>query len=322
MPLRRLPPLAALRAFEAAARHLSFKDAAAELGVTPAAVSQQVKVLEQDLEIPLFNRGARAVTLTQEGAALSAGLSDAFLQLRDVVEQTRQAYSPELVITTSPAIASKWLTPRIHKFSATYPELSTQIMADYSVVQLGDGGPSIAVRCGHEPGSELYYRQLCDEVVVPLASPDLVRRLDLEKPADIMRAPLIHDLSHAHVLATMPTWQDWFNEAGLDPRNAQHGTRFVGGADLAVNAAMAGSGVLLGRLGLAIDDINAGHLVCPFGPAIKTDSRYYVVCPTGYEERECIRTFMDWVETQSAETIGLQNQFLADLNERPSAPLM
>ncbi|MEO0393917.1 MAG: LysR substrate-binding domain-containing protein [Pseudomonadota bacterium] len=314
MPLRRLPPLAALRAFEAAARHLSFKDAAVELAVTPAAVSQQIKALEQDLEILLFHRASRSVTLTQEGAALSAGLSDVFLQLRDVVEQTRHANSPELTVTTSPAIAAKWLTPRIHKFSQAHPELSTQIMSDYAIVQLGDGGPSIAVRCGGKPTGDLYFRPLCDEVVLPLASPDLVARLDLAEPSDIMRAPLIHDMSHAHVVATMPSWTDWFAKVGLDPRNAQHGTRFVGGADLAINAAIAGSGVLLGRIGLAMDDLAAGRLVCPFGPVLPTDSRYYVVCPSGYEERECIRTFMDWVEAQSAETISMQSVFLAKLD--------
>ncbi|MBV6631931.1 MAG: LysR family transcriptional regulator [Alphaproteobacteria bacterium] len=313
MPFRRLPPLSSLRAFEAAARLGSFKEAAAELSVTPAAISQQIKTLEEDLQVNLFNRGARAVSLTPDGAKLSQGLSQAFFQMRDTVEQLLQSQSPELAIATSPAIASKWLSRRIHKFSEQYPELTPQIMAHYDVVPLGDGGPSVAVRCGREPGEELYFRKLCSELVLPLASPGLVQQLDLEKPADIMRAPLIHDLSHSHVVATMPTWDDWFAEVGLDPRNAGHGTRFVGAADLALNAAISGAGVLLGRLGLAIDDIRAGLLVCPFGPVLETGSDYYVVCPREFADRECLQTFMNWLEGESAENLRIRDEFLAGI---------
>ncbi len=313
MPHRRLPPLSSLRAFEAAARRGSFKHAAEELGVTPAAVSQQVRGLEEDLGLSLFTRGARSVTLTVPGNTLRSGLVEAFVKIHEAVEQARALSDPGLVVTSSGPVAAKWLVPRLNTFSAQYPEVAVHLQASFDMISLGGGGSDVAIRFGRKPDNDVYHERLWDEMVLPLASPDLVERLDLKSPADIQRAPLIHDESLTSLFPGAPDWSQWFEAAGLTGLNSQRGMRFTNYADQAIDAAISGSGVLLGRVGLAGGDLQAGRLVCPFGPIYPTDYSYYFVCPKGAETTSCVEKFLIWIRNQNVEWNALLEQLDQDL---------
>lgn len=310
MPLRRLPPLNSLRAFEAAARHASFKSAADELAVTPAAVSQQVRALEDDLRVPLFNRGARSVALTREGRRLQSGLTEAFMKMRVVVEAVRAPDSETLSITCSGPVATKFLAPRLSRFHDVYPDISVQIDASFHIESLSATGPHIALRFGNQPDRALHSIRLASEVLMPMVNPELAERLALRAPKDILRAPLIHDDSLMTWFQSIPSWADWFARVGLDPAGANRGTRFSSYGDQAIDAAVGGVGVLLGRVGLAANDLAAGRLICPFGPSIDLDLNYYAACEAGAEATPAIAAFLDWIklEAERSET------------ERPEAP--
>ncbi len=299
MPLRRLPPLNALRAFEAAARHASFKLAADELAVTPAAVSQQVRALEDDLGVSLFDRGARSVALTKDGRRLQAGLTDAFMKMRVVVEAVRAPESDALSITCSGPVATKCLAPRLSRFHDIHPDISIQIDASFDLEDLGVPGPHIALRFGNPPDRKLHSVQLTTEVLMPMVSPELAERLDLNVSQDILRAPLIHDESLMKWFQSAPTWSDWFSRAGLDPAQANRGTRFSSYGDQAIDAAVGGAGVLLGRVGLAANDLMSGRLICPFGPVLELDLAYYAVCEAGTEKEPAIAAFLNWIKQEA-----------------------
>ncbi|MEM9783315.1 MAG: LysR substrate-binding domain-containing protein [Pseudomonadota bacterium] len=302
MPLRRLPALGSLRAFEAAARLCSFKAAAAELAVTPGAISQQIRGLEQDLEVKLFRRAVRSVSLTEAGRQLQPALTAAFLQIRDAVDQVRPRAQASLRVDSSGPIISKWLLPRLHRFAERYPDLGVTIQSNNGLSDIASGAADVAIRFTHRPGPDLFAAKLCAEHVLPLASPELVSRLDLRAPSDMARAPLLHDTS-AEVFADPPDWPCWFERAGLDPMGAQRGMRFDRhAADHAIDAAVNGAGVVLGRGFLARTDMLEGRLVSPFGPALPMAVGYYVVCRAGLETRPDLAAFINWIRDESAAT--------------------
>ncbi|MEO1773404.1 MAG: transcriptional regulator GcvA [Pseudomonadota bacterium] len=300
MRRHRLPPLAALRAFEAAARLSSFKAAAEELSVTPAAVSQQVRALEADLELTLFQRGARSVALTAEGERLHRGVSEAFRQLYDAVDEVRPTTAHTLRISCSPSVATKWLVPRLHDFTARFPEARIRVTTTFDLEPFGNAGPDVAIRFGTEPSSDLYVEKLCSEALIPLASPALVQRLGLQRPEDLRRAPLIHDDSLMMRFSGAPGWREWFRAVGLDPREAERGTHYTEFADQAIDAAAAGAGVVLARRFLALADIEAGRLVSPFGPILPLELDYFVVCAPGTERQPLIAAFLEWAGSEGA----------------------
>lgn len=306
MPLRRLPPLNALRAFEAAARHASFKSAADELAVTPAAVSQQIRALEDDLRVPLFNRGARSVALTRDGRRLQSGLTEAFMKMRVAVEAVRAPESEVLSITCSGPLATKCLAPRLSRFHDVHPDISVQIDASFDLEPLTATGPHIALRFGNPPDRNLHAVWLATEMLVPMVSPELAERLALNTPEDIQRAPLIHDESLTTWFQNIPSWADWFASVGLDPAGANRGTRFSSYGDQAIDAAVGGSGVLLGQVGLAANDLQAGRLICPFGPSIELDLNYYAVCEAGAEGTPAIAGFLDWIKQEAERSNSIR----------------
>ncbi len=295
MPFRRLPALGSLRAFEAAARLSSFKAAAAELAVTPGAVSQQIRALEDDLEVKLFTRAVRSVALTEAGRQLQPALTSAFMQIRNAVEQVRPQAQETLRVDSSGPIIRKWLLPRLHRFSDNYPNLNVTIQALSTVSDMGDHGPNVAIRFTRTPGAGLFAQKLCEEYLLPLASPELISRLDLRRPADLARAPLLHDTS-GEIFGSAPNWKEWFAQAGLDPAGARRGMRFDRhAADHAIEAAVNGAGVVLGRRFLARSDMIEGRLVSPFGPTLEMPVCYYVVCKEGEQTRPNIAAFINWM---------------------------
>lgn len=293
----RLPPLTALRAFEAAARHLSFAKAAEELYVTPAALSYQIKSLETDLGVQLFRRLNRAVELTEAGRLLSPGVTDGFDALRAAVRNVnRMRDGRGLVLTAGPAFTAKWLAPRIFRFVERRPEIELRLVASLRKMDFERDEVDAAIRFSRrddEPGC--YVETLIHELMSPVCSPELAARL--KSPSDLANAPLVHDDSMA-VLANPPSWGDWLAATGVD-FDWRRGTRFSN-ADHALDAAVEGGGVALGRLSLAANDLRAGRLVAPFGVAIDTGAHFNFVCPAGAQERPDFAALLEWLRDELA----------------------
>jgi DNA-binding transcriptional LysR family regulator len=212
---RPLPPLNALRAFEAIARHLSFKQAAEELFVTPAALSHQIKDLEATLGQPLFERKMRSIALTPAGEALYPGLHVAFLQIRQSVEFIGKATDNNiLVVSTPPGFTSKWLAPRLYRFLETNPDIDVRISATLSFANFTTDGVDIAIRNSRRSTQGLWARPLLPVSLVPVASPRFVAEKGLKTPADLANVPLLHD----DMLGSprgVPSWSDWLAAAGV-----------------------------------------------------------------------------------------------------------
>ncbi|MGB0506356.1 MAG: transcriptional regulator GcvA [Pikeienuella sp.] len=291
-----MPSLTALRAFEAAARHMSFAMAAAELSVTPAALSYQIKSLEQDLDVTLFHRLNRAVELTEAGKALAPGLSRAFDEMREAVHVMRRATEGALTLTAGPAFTAKWLAPRIYRFVEKHPDIEVRMIAALRKMDFRHDGVDAAIRftrAEEEPGS--YVEVMVEELMAPICAPQVAARLN--SPADLVGAHFLHDDS-LNILDRPPGWRDWLKIAGVEA-DWRHGPRFSN-ADHVLDAAAGGGGVALGRLSLAADDLRSGRLVAPFDLAIDTGAHFNFVCPAGHEVRTDIAALLDWLREELA----------------------
>lgn len=293
----RLPPLTALRAFDAAARHMSFSKAAAELNVTPAALSFQIKSLEEHLEAPLFRRLNRAVELTDAGRALAPGASDGFIALASAWRAAKRTVDQtSLTITAGPAFTAKWLAPRLFKFAMANPEIELRFSATLRLMDFVRDDVDVAIRFGmkkEEPG--LYTQSIIREWVTPMMTPAMAK--EYPDAADLARAPLLHQ-DDIQFLKPAVDWPAWFRAANLPTRFAA-GARFSQ-ADHAIDAALAGGGVVLGRISLAEKDLREGRLVMPYKIGLTTDAQYSFVCPEGADKRPQVRTFREWIEVETA----------------------
>lgn len=287
----RLPPLTALRAFEAAARHLSFAQAAAELNVTPAALSFQIKSLEAHLGAPVFRRLNRAVELTQAGRVLAPGVSDGFAALSAAWRNTqRLSDNKTLTVTAGPAFTSKWLAPRLYEFAQAHPEIELRFSATLRIIDFDRDEVDVAIRFGLGNDTGVYSEPLIREWMTPMMTPDMVARSGTtEKLKDAL---LIHDESIASF--KHPTdWAAWCRVAGVDA-DTDHGLRFSQ-ADHALDAAIAGAGVVLGRVSLATRALEQGQLVAPFNVGLLTEAQFRFICPKGTETRPHVAAFKDWI---------------------------
>lgn len=287
----RLPPLTALRAFEAAARHLSFAQAADELSVTPAALSFQIKSLEENLGSALFRRLNRAVELTEAGHALLPGCKEGFANLSMAWNAVQRSLDGRgLTITAGPAFTAKWLAPRLFQFAQEHPEIELRFSASLRLVDLDRDEVDVAIRFGYGPDKDLWSLPLAEEWVTPVMTPALAQ--EFRTPSDLVNAVLITDQS-IEFLEPKCDWDAWFRTVGLDPVEA-HGPKFSQ-ADHAVDAALAGVGVTLARRALVVKDIMEGRLVAPFSVALKTGARFRFVCRQGTENKPQIKAFRDWM---------------------------
>ena len=296
---RPLPPLNALRAFEATARHASFTRAAAELHVTPAALSHQIRGLEEFLGHKLFHRQSRSIALTPAGDLIYPGLNAAFTQLRRTVDLLADQGRDDrvLVVSAPPGFTAKWLAPRLYRFLAANPEIDTRISSSQAFATFAGDGVDVAIRNGRAPFPGLFSEQLFDVRMLPVLSPRLLSKVgDLVTPGDLKRAPLIHDDSLS-ALAGWPKWADWFRAAGVegaDDADTGRGLRF-NSADHAIEATIEGAGVLLAHKAFACDDLRTGRLVAPFEIEITIDRAIHLVCPEGHESRPKISAFRAWI---------------------------
>ena len=291
---RRLPALNALRAFEAAARHESFTRAAGELAVTQGAVSHQVKALETELGLRLFQRAHQRLVLTGAGRAYLAVLRDAFDRIAAGTGDLLQRHKAgALTVTTSPNFAMKWLVPRLGRFTAMHPAIDLRIGASLHHVDFAREDVDLGIRHGDGRWPGLAVTRLCTEMLMPVCSPALQRgRQALRAPRDLSRATLLH-------LNDRADWTRWFDAAGVRRPDLGHGPVFDQ-ASLAIDAAVAGQGVALARTALAAADLLAGRLVRPCGPDLAVPYAYWIVCPAAHAGLPKIVTFRDWLLAEAA----------------------
>lgn len=292
---RRLPPLNALRAFEAAARHASFALAAEELGVTPAAVSQQVKALEQQLQVPLFLRQARGLALTNAGRAYLPGLTDGLDRLASATAHLREGQaSGTLTLTMLASFAAGWLVPRLGRFRAQYPGIDLRIDTSRRLVDFAREDVDLAIRFGAGPFKGLQAVHLLDEELFPVASPALLHGAQpLSRFEDLVRHQLLHDMD-AHPDQPWMSWPRWFEREGLPPQAAARGLFFTD-SNVLVAAAVAGQGVALGRAPHLGEHLAKGRLVRLFEQSWMSDWRYYVVGPAAQFKRPLVKMLVEWL---------------------------
>jgi len=313
----RLPPLNALRAFEAAARQLSFAMAAKELHVTPAAISHQVKGLEDYLGHRLFRRLKRGLELTRAGHALLPKLSEGFGRLGDAVEELRSIEEEgTLAVSVAPSFATRWLAPRLHRFVSAHPDLDVRINASTRLIDPGNDEPGsgdavagspvedadIVVRFGTGDYPGFRVEKLLGAAVTPMCSPRLLEGGNpLRAPADLKQHVLIHD--NVRYDDGRPLWDAWFEAAGLPETDTSHGLRF-NHAMLALEAAADGMGVALGMPVLAGSDLASGRLVAPLALSLPLKFAYYIVSGADTAERADVVAFRDWLLAEAARDPG------------------
>ena len=293
---RRLPSLNALRAFEAAARHQSFVRAAEELHVTPGAISQHIKSLEDDLGVTLFRRGRR-LALSDAASELWPLVADAFDQIeRAVLKVRQQGAGNTLVVSTPPAFASRWLIPRLEAFQERHPGIELRLLATQRLVnfQLEDVDLAIRFGTGDYPG--LQVERLMPEAIIPVAAPALAQ--DIRSAADLARSPLLEDESHAGS-GLFPDWATWLATLGVRGGAPLRIRRF-GDTSLALQAASTGLGATLTWYSLVVDDLQAGRLVHLLNQTIPTSLGYHLVVPPNRVPLHKVQAFRAWLLEASA----------------------
>ena len=298
---RPLPPLNALRAFEAAARHLSLTKAARELHVTPGALSHQIRTLEEFLSVSLFQRLPRAVALTEAGRLLYPGLQSGFTQIRQAVAALdTQGNSRVLVISTPPGFTAKWLAPRLYRFLFAHPEIDARISSSLAFARFDVDGVDVAIRnlpVDHPPDPGLLAEKLIDLSFIPVCSPRLLQQVGgISRLEDLRHVPLIHDDMLTGRVG-VPSWADWLEAAGVTGVDLERGLR-LNSADHALDAAVEGAGMLLAHVVLAHDDLRSGRLVAPFDLELRSSRAFSFVCPRENENRKNVKAFHDWIQME------------------------
>ena len=290
----RLPPLTALRAFEAAARHMSFARAAEELFVTPAALSYQIKQLEEHLGVAVFRRLNRAVALTEAGRTLQPGVAQGFDALRQAVRAVaRLADGAGLTITAGPAFTAKWLAPRFFRFAEAHPEIELRFVASLRIMDFDRDGIDAAIRFGNGQDEGLYSEILTDDWAMPVCTPGLAERI--AATGSVAGLQLLHDES-VRFLDPVPDWAAWGRATGMEG-DWTHGARFSN-ADHAIDVALEGGGVALGRITLVERYLDSGRLVAPFATALRVGAQYRFVCPPGAETHPRVCVFLRWIREE------------------------
>lgn len=299
--MHKIPPVNAIRAFEAVARHMQFQSAAEELGVTPSALSYQIKQLEAYLGLLLFKRMNRAIELTSAGELLTGRVSDAFLKL----EEAFALLKPEdddntLVISSSLGFSAKWIAPRLHGYLELYPDIDFRLSASMKLVDFISDGVDAAIRFGQGGYDGLYCELLFDEVVLPLIAPSLFDQIEGQaNEQTLQKMNLLHDDSLKTLLG-LDLWSEWVNAVGYNDLDISKGARFSN-ADHAIETAIDGAGVIMGRLGFSSRDIDAGRLIAPFKQVIPANRGFYFVCPPSAMEKPKVLNFLGWLRDEVAE---------------------
>ena len=292
--VRRLPPLNALPDFETAARYLSFTKAAEELHVTHGAVSRQVKSLEEYLGVPLFRRFNRALRLTDEGQAYARSVCELLDSLAEATDRLRTHKGTSgLTVSTTYSFTIGWLVPRLARFRALHPEIDVRLQANDQMVDFVRDNVDLAIRYGRGQYRGLGVERLMGDDYVPVSSPALLKgEHPLKKPSDLRHHVLLHEEG------LEVDWRMWLMAAGVEGVDASRGPIFSHWA-MAVQAAIRGEGVALGRRALIEEELAAGKLVHLFDLRLKAQMAYYIVYPPRAIERPTVRAFRDWLVAES-----------------------
>jgi len=290
---RRLPSLTSLRAFEAAGRHLSFTKAAAELTVTQAAISHQVKALEEQLGVALFVRLPRKLELTAHGKSLLPVVHEAFDKIAEGVAKLQGTQGHDaLTVRLAPSFAAKWLSPRLEAFRSLYPNIELSLMHANDPADFTKQSIDLAVTYGKGDWPGVVAAPVLTLDFFPVCSPNYLRTAHpLQTPADLEHCTLLHD-------ATYENWSAWLDLAGVSAVNAKRGP-VLDDTNVLIRAAVDGLGVALGSSIFVADHLRTGRLVQPFQPVLDDERAYYVVCPPAHCERPAVAAFRDWLIEQS-----------------------
>jgi LysR family glycine cleavage system transcriptional activator len=293
--LRRLPPLNAIKAFEAAARHESFTRAAEELCVTQGAVSHQVKGLEDELGIKLFKRERQRLLITDAGREYLVVVRDALDRIAvGTARLVERQSAGALTVSTSPDFAAKWLVHRLGRFAESNPKIDLRISATLHHVDFAREDVDVAVRHGDGDWPGLEVVRLCSEQLFAVCSPKFLSgKSRLRNPADLRKVPLLH-------LDDRKNWAKWLDEAGVTGVDTLQGP-VLNRASMAIDAAVDGQGVALSRTTLAAWDLLNGRLVRPFTTALPLSKSYWIVCPKAVSDLPKITTFRDWLLAEAAD---------------------
>ncbi len=306
--MKNLPPLNALRVFEAAARHLSFTKAADELNVTPGAVSQQIKALEDFIDAKVFLRTKRALILTDAAQASLPVLREAFDKME---EASRILAAPgdakRLNVSVAPSLAAKWLVPRLDSFHERYPDIEVWVSADMNAVDFAVDNVDLAIRYGAGDYKGVETERLMGETILPVCSPRLLLGDDpLKTPQDLTRHTLLHDGSPDRD-DSAPTWPMWLKAAGVADIDGAKGPKF-NQSSLVIEAAVAGKGVALAKAALALADLEAARLVAPFDVSTPSHFAYYLVHPASKNRNRAVKAFKAWLLEEAAATLDASHR--------------
>lgn len=278
---------------------MSFAKAAEELNVTPAALSFQIKSLEDHLGHPLFHRLNRAVELTESGKVLAPGAAEGFATLSKAWADTKKLHDTRtLTVTAGPAFTSKWLAPRLFQFAQNNPDIDLRFSASLRLMDFRIDEVDVAIRFSQSAETQHYSKTIVEEWMTPMVAPALAQKIST--PADLLDLPLLHQDDTAFLRPKID-WAAWFSAVGLEmPQTA--GTHFSQ-ADHAVNAALSGGGVMLGRVSLTERHLTEGRLVMPFPQSLWCNASYSFICPQGTQTRPQVARFLDWILAE-VDTIG------------------
>lgn len=300
MDRRRLPPLNALRAFEAAARHMNFTRAADELSVTPGAVSQQIQNLEDYIGASLFRRTSRGLLLTDAAQTALPALREAFDRLGEAASLlTANVEGRRVTVTAAPSFAAKWLMPRLGRFEAAHPDVDVWLSAAMELVDFADGEVDLAVRYGSGHYAGLEEVRLMRETVIPVAAPRLLEERPLAAAQDLAHHTLLHDGS-PDADPSCPDWAMWLAARGVRDVDGARGPRF-NQSSLTIEAAVNGRGVALAKRALAQDDLDTGRLVTPLQDTTAVDFAYFAVYPKSKGRQKQVRAFVSWLTEEAAQ---------------------
>jgi len=297
--MRRLPNLNALRAFEAAARNLSFTKAARELSVTQGAVSHQVATLETQLGLQLFERLNRRLQLTEAGRRYLPALTEALDRIAFATQElTVEERTGQLRVTVMPSFAQMWLLPRLRRFREQAPEIDVMVLASESLADFAREPVDLGVRFGFGRYAGLHVNHLMDDAVLPVCAPGLRNgRPGLGRPEDLVHHALLHD--DAGEDNQLVDWGDWLRAAGVEGVDPGRGPSFST-SSFVIMSAIAGEGVALGRLTLCLQELVAGRLVQPFGPILPLDRSYWLVTTQEKARWPKVARFMAWMKEEAA----------------------
>jgi LysR family transcriptional regulator, glycine cleavage system transcriptional activator len=298
------PGLRSLRAFDASAHHLSFTRAAEDMGVTPAAISHQIKELEAVLGVPLFIRTSRSMRLTREGEILQTATHDSLETLSRALFRIRRLENrKQLKVSASPSVAAKWLVPRLDRFLSTQPGADVRIDVSHAVVDFDREDIDVAIRFGEGKYPGLKADLLFQDTVFPVCSPRIITKgKPLATPRDLLRHPLIH-LDWEAIGQPWPNWKMWMTAAGIKDFDDKRGLHF-GQTSLTVQAAIDGQGVALGDSNLVADDLAAGRLVKPFDLSLRAPKQlaYYLITRPNTDDAPMVNAFRDWCIVEARQT--------------------